>query len=332
MNEIAGQKATVATIGGAKETLVFGARYDVRYNDDDVLRGAILAERGANGDLFFVRTDQVRHGIDPKILRVRIRPSRIDAIVERDPSTFGIPDGVSATDFLGILEGALGSAYTSFVGSDLGQRALRVAYDEDRAGRNGKVRKADPEKVATILSTIYPGVVATNRTTSLDDLASEERLAETRRRNLLSAEDQAREDALARGVRLAEDLASDPAFRDREDAADAIAAEVARQIPELAAPAGAPSGLSPAEEIALDLVPVTREEISVGSARLAKAGRKTATIGEVVAAAKGRPYAERNQVWRCGSCKRRTRAAFCENGHARVDAPAGKRREDRGSK
>lgn len=45
--------------------------------------------------------------------------------------------------------------------------------------------------------------------------------------------------------------------------------------------------------------------------------------------AKGRPYAERNQVWRCGTCKRRTRAASCSNGHPEVKAPAGKRREDR---
>lgn len=46
-------------------------------------------------------------------------------------------------------------------------------------------------------------------------------------------------------------------------------------------------------------------------------------------ASKGRPYAERNQVWRCTECKRRTRAPFCTNGHERVDAPAGKRRDSR---
>lgn len=45
--------------------------------------------------------------------------------------------------------------------------------------------------------------------------------------------------------------------------------------------------------------------------------------------ASAKPYAERNQVWRCGTCKRRTRSASCSNGHPEVLAPAGKRREDR---
>lgn len=48
---------------------------------------------------------------------------------------------------------------------------------------------------------------------------------------------------------------------------------------------------------------------------------------------KGRPYAERNQVWKCGTCKRRTRQPVCVGQagaeHPRVEAPAGKRRDDR---
>lgn len=36
-----------------------------------------------------------------------------------------------------------------------------------------------------------------------------------------------------------------------------------------------------------------------------------------------------NHIWKCSTCKRRTRAAFCENGHPRVAAPAGARAEDR---
>lgn len=48
---------------------------------------------------------------------------------------------------------------------------------------------------------------------------------------------------------------------------------------------------------------------------------------------KGRPYSERNQVWRCGTCKRRTRVPVCtgpaDAPHEPVSAPAGKRRDDR---
>lgn len=61
--------------------------------------------------------------------------------------------------------------------------------------------------------------------------------------------------------------------------------------------------------------------VSGTSAGLAKAKRTA------------RPYAERNQVWRCGTCKRRTRVAICTGPatapHDPVAAPAGKRREAR---
>lgn len=52
----------------------------------------------------------------------------------------------------------------------------------------------------------------------------------------------------------------------------------------------------------------------------------------------GRPYSERNQVWKCGTCGRRTRLEVCVGSTARqpnlpehppVHAPAGKRRESR---
>jgi hypothetical protein len=47
-----------------------------------------------------------------------------------------------------------------------------------------------------------------------------------------------------------------------------------------------------------------------------------------------RPYSERNQVWKCGTCGKRTRAESCSGTlpnslHDRVAAPAGKRRADR---
>lgn len=44
---------------------------------------------------------------------------------------------------------------------------------------------------------------------------------------------------------------------------------------------------------------------------------------------KGTPYSQRNQVWRCRVCRRRTRAAFCDRGHPYIAAPAGKRKESR---
>lgn len=47
----------------------------------------------------------------------------------------------------------------------------------------------------------------------------------------------------------------------------------------------------------------------------------------------GRAYSDRNQVWKCGICKTRTRKPVCEGrpggAHPPVSAPAGKRREER---
>jgi hypothetical protein len=67
-----------------------------------------------------------------------------------------------------------------------------------------------------------------------------------------------------------------------------------------------------------------------------KAGRKTAVASAPATepAGKGpRPYAERNQVWKCGTCKKRTRRPSCtgpaDAPHTEVAAPAGKRRESR---
>jgi hypothetical protein len=37
----------------------------------------------------------------------------------------------------------------------------------------------------------------------------------------------------------------------------------------------------------------------------------------------------RNRIWRCATCKRRTRLPECANGHPAVSAPAGKRRDNR---
>ena len=203
MNETFGSKSTIATIGGAKETLVFGARYDVRYGDDDVLRDAILHERAANGDLVFLVAPD---GEGANGGRKRVRPSTIDAIVLRTPPRAA---DESADAYLSRLERDLGVGYTGWIATDAGQSALEAAAAEDRASRNGKGSK--PERVAAIL----PTVVADLPTPKLT------------------------------------------------------------------------------------------------KAGVIDAGRP-----------KGRPYAERNQAWRCGTCKKRTRQATCANGHPPVAAPA----------
>lgn len=269
MNETFGQKATVATIGGVKETLVFGTRYNVRLANDDVVRGAILSERAANGDLLFAV--ESTEGDAPA--RRRIRPSTIDVLVAA-PDEGGTSHvaqrkpGETATELLARLERSLGGGqYGRWIETGYGQEILAEAAAEERAARNGKVRrKAAPEKVVDVLSTILPGV----RT----ELSKVEIAAE------------------------------------REVELDPVLSKPQR-LPRL----------------------TTR-----GKAKLVEAGADPAdvaaseTVEELVAKSKGRPYAERNQVWRCGSCKRRTRAPICENGHDPVAAPAGKRREDRGAK
>ena len=262
MNEKTGQKTTVATIGGNPERLVFGARYNVRDGADRVLRNVELRERFPNGDLAFLEDPSTEY---PDGRAFRVRPSRIDAIVpigETPTESVISPrhEDETASAYLARLERGLGAgAYARWIASEDGQRALADAAAEDRAGRNGRVRRADPEKVVDVLSTIYPGVVATSRTVSLDDLSAEE--------------------------------------------ANAVPKLTKRGKAKLVAAGADPEVVAASE-----------------------------TVEEALAKPKGRPYAERNQVWRCGSCKRRTRAPFCENGHPRVDAPAGKRREDRGSK
>lgn len=275
MNEPFGQKATVATIGGAKESLIFGVRYDVRYGTDDaVLRGALLGERAANGDLvFYVTTDSTKE----RSSRFRVRPSTIDAITPH-ADTFGVPDGEAATAYLARLETVLGGAYARWIETDEGQRILRAAADEDRRGRTGKVsrRKGGPALVGEILS-------------DLDDAGAFPRY--------IGEE--------------AEPVAPEVLERNLKAIADSP------DVREFFVPAPKPTRVS-----------------RTGKAKLVAAGVENPPdelpAGDVVRIpAKGRPYAERNQVWRCGSCKRRTRAPFCENGHARVEAPAGKRRDDR---
>lgn len=235
MNEILGQKATVATIGGAKESLVFGARYDVRYGADDaILRGARLAERARNGDLVF----------DVAGATSRVRPSTIDAIIRID-KIYREPEE-TARDFVARSERYLGSMFAPWIETDEGQAALAAAAKEDQAARNGKVSRKGGN--------------------------GEPKLTKSGKKKLVDA------------------------------GADPELVEKATTVEE----AG---------------VPVHAEPGSL-AARVLDAGKATS---------KGRPYAERNQVWRCGTCKRRTRAPFCANGHDQVDAPAGKRREDRGA-
>jgi hypothetical protein len=193
VNEAFGQRSTVATIGGAKETLTFGVRYSVRHGEDDVLRDALLGERAPNGDLIFYRTDLASSARADA--RYRVRPSTIDSIVEtRDYPP--VPAGAEPRAYLAHVELILGGAYSRWIGTDEGQAVLAAAAKAGKA----KLEKAGAEPV--------------------DEL-----------------------------------------------------------------PAG------PTAEV--------------------------------------RSWRDRNQVWRCPICKRRTRAASCSNGHPEELAPAGKRRESR---
>lgn len=263
MNESAGSKSTVATIGGAKETLVFGDRYNVRHGDDAVLRSVVLRERFANGDLSFEDGDGSTY---------RVRPSRIDTIVPiGTESTASViserRDDETARGYLARIERGLGSGqYARWIGTDPGQAALAAAAKEDQAARNGKVSKrpGGPATVGEILSDLdasgaFPRFDGTPKLTTAG------------KKKLVAA-------------------GADPELVEKATTAEEAG------------------------------VPVHAEPGSL-AARILDAGKP-----------KGRPYAERNQVWKCGECKRRTRQPVCENGHAPVAAPAGKRREDRGSK
>lgn len=86
----------------------------------------------------------------------------------------------------------------------------------------------------------------------------------------------------------------------------------------VAPPTGPAPDLTPAEEAHL----LGEESLPVDAPLPVDLASKTRGTAK--------PYAERNQVWRCSECKRRTRAPSCSNGHAEVLAPAGKRRADRG--
>jgi len=88
---------TQVSIQGMKTTLVFGARYRLRFGADDrVLHDAELLERKANGDLLFAESEGAG------FRNVRVRPSTIDAIfgsgthVEPAPTIEGVtpPDVV----------------------------------------------------------------------------------------------------------------------------------------------------------------------------------------------------------------------------------------------
>lgn len=273
MNETFGSKSTIATIGGSKETLVFGARYDVRYGEDAILRDAILHERAANGDLIFLAAPD---GSGANGGRRRVRPSTIDAIVLRT-SPRGEKEGAAA--YIARLEAELGVGYGSWISTDAGQSALAAAAAEDRDARRSAGRKTVAAGIGGILAgTTTAGAV-------LSSLVDEGVLPDPR------------EVALAKGVALAESLASEPEFRDRDDVHDAIAAEVVRQIPELKTPERAAFPASP----------------------------KADALLEEAATAKR----EKNRLWRCPTCKRRTRQAECSNGHPTVSAPAGKRKDDR---
>lgn len=172
------------------------------------------------------------------------------------------------------------------------------------------------------LGSRYPRWIETDAGQAvLASAGAEERLARKARPPKIVAlvDDGPSEETLARAVALADALAPELGFD-----ADAVAAAVVAEIPELA---DRPKKVGPTQVVVDGTVVATTRKI---------APPIHDPLGPVPIPApkKGaRPYAERNQVWKCGTCKRRLRLPTCtgkpEGSHETVAAPAGKRRDDR---
>lgn len=358
-------ETTQVSIAGERTALVFGAHYDVRYGTNDrVIRDARLASRAANGDLLF------SVGYPNEIERVRVRPSTIDSIVgsgvdhpsreelekaaaELDPDapdTSGKLDGIAA-----VLDGEeieplaldreladqaetdrLVEEFVSDGDTDPDSVAAKVAAEKRRRrGDHSAERKAnvaqrrDGESASAFLERLsgplrsgglgaaYTSWVSTDYGQKiLDEVAAEDR--EHRRKAAKSMEravDQGIADEnrrfLADPKAIAEAQAEGETYRKRLEADGTLPTKLTKKGRAKLVEAGADPDAVAAAESAEDVPGVV-----------------------VAKKSSGRPYSERNQVWRCGTCHRRTRVPVCTGpaggpAHEPVSAPAGKRRDDR---
>lgn len=187
----ASRESTSVSIDGTRTVLAFGARYRVRYGrDSKILEDALLVERTANGDLVFDA------GTGTLVLKVRVRPSAIDAIFDSsaglgdevvesyDPATDNgplIPDRFpleTLSSYLARLESELGSHYGRWIESETGQATLAAVAKEDRAARSGakkeieRLRIVHPEIVDAVEATVAIAAPLAGPERVLDEIRS----------------------------------------------------------------------------------------------------------------------------------------------------------------
>lgn len=335
-------QTTSVTIDGAKTELVFGARYRVRYGrDSKILTDAELAERAANGDLVF-RVLPDADGANGGTRRVR--PSTIDAI-------FG--SGTEVLDYADQRIDGVEPRTTVRTGS-----TAILVYPE------GDVDSVEVLALTPAVATVRLPNGETYRTVpedlgiGVDDLIDPVYDPEP---ETFGPVDSPLRDELARQAEvdaLVERFASD-GDRDPDSVSASVETELARRAESIVSPRRddetaveylarleqrVPKGLGAAYVRWLETDPGqhaledARREIDQARTGKAKRGPTQIVVdGTVVAETRtidapvrtGKAYADRNQVWKCGTCKRRTRRPECANGHAPVSAPVGKRLADR---
>lgn len=287
---------TTATIDGAKTPLLFGARYRVRFGTKDarLLVDAELVDRAKNGDLLFREAGE----------RVRVRPSVIVSLAGSGTEATTSLDGEPAVDYR--TESELLSDLGDVAAGRIPRHAL-VAISGDSLVSPRLDGETWSAYLRRLEAPIPKGLGA-----------SYSRWIETGpgQDALRAAADEAKAARKVSEKPLAERPATPapkPSAKPKLTRAGRAKLVSAGVEPELAAKA----------ETAEDAgVPIVAEPGSL-AARILDHGR-----------AKGTPYAERNQVWRCGECKRRLRGETCSGpkdgpAHPPVAAPAGKRKASR---
>lgn len=316
----AAQESTTARIAdGSRVPLVFGADYVLGVSTStghtDAVSGR-LESRAANGDLVVL--------VDSSGTTRRVRPSKVLSVYGAGIDRTGedVPaqrNDETSTEYLGRVEYELGPRYPEWIGTEAGQAVLAAVDLEDKAARKASATKAARQLTDAERRAIRSTLEATR---SIRDTTIKPRtLVEEYIANIVGFEnlpDWKREQAETYAYAVIAAFRLNPTPDPRPDVVPILPASGA--------------------EATADVVDASAKR------RRAKAPKATRLDGEplveypgdtpgtnaAIRAIKGpRPYAERNQVWRCGTCKRRTRQPFCENGHERVEAPAGKRRDAR---
>jgi hypothetical protein len=342
-------QTTNVSIAGVRTPLAFGTRWNVRYGrDSKILRDALLIDRAANGDLVFDA------GEGTLTRKVRVRPSTIDHIVgsgvEHPEPAPNLEDELARQR----ESDALVEAFVAEGDTDPDSVAARVHAELESRRLDGEPEPSYVEGVLepangqhSVISARKRGETATAYLlrierglgrgsyarwigtdagqAALAAAAEEDRRARNGTPAVLTA-------AMKKSIRRT--LERTESIRDLSIKPRAIVEEylaLVEGISDEVRTAATAFAYQVVEEVRAPLLAAKDPPAFEAKRRpksYAATGRANDAMTEV-RTAKGRPYAERNQVWRCTECKRRTRAPFCENGHDRVEAPAGKRRDDR---